>query len=332
MRSVPGFGNSVTGGPAPVTELPKPGTAMHSHTLQRLQHDHVFLDASHARSERRTRWVVALTLVMMVAEIVAGTVFGSMALLADGWHMATHAGALGLAAAAYAYARRHAHDRRYTFGTGKVGDLAGFTSALVLAIVALLIAIESFRRLFAPNAIAFDEAIVVAAVGLVVNLVSAALLMGRAPGAQEDHGHAHHDHNLRAAYLHVLADALTSMLAIVALVLGRALGWTWLDAAVGLIGAAVILRWSAGLARSTAGVLLDATAEPSRERAIRAAIETDDARVSDLHVWCVGPGQFAVLLSIVAEQPLEAAQYRARLARFPELVHISVETHRCPEH
>src|SRR6185503_5356365 len=249
---------------------------MHDHPLERWRHEHDFLGAHHERNERRTRLVVAITLVMMVAEVAAGLVTGSMALLADGWHMATHAGALALSAAAYAYARRHAQSSRYVFGTGKVGDLAGFASALLLAAVAGLIAFESIEPLVARPAIRFDEAILVASIGLVVNLASAWIL-GAGAGGGHGHGHDHvqhahvhahrheHEHlhahdparsdlNLRSAYVNVLADALTSVFAIVALLAGKFLGWAWTDPLCGLIGALVILRWSLALAREAGAV------------------------------------------------------------------------------
>jgi cation diffusion facilitator family transporter len=275
---------------------------MHLQDLGPWSHAHTFETDRVARGERRTRWVVAITVSMMIAEIAAGTVFGSMALLADGWHMGTHAAALGVAAFAYAYARRHAADPRYSFGTGKVGALGGFASAVGLAVAALLVLVESATRLARPVVIRFDEAIAVAVLGLAVNLVCAWLLRDRDHGHEHreeeqghshgdhDHAHGHHrDHNLRAAYLHVLADALTSVFAIAALVTGKVLGWTWMDPAMGIVGALVIARWSAGLLKDTSAVLLDAEVTTARRDAIRSAIEAGrDDRVSDLHVWRVG--------------------------------------------
>lgn len=300
--------------------------------IDALTHDHVFLGARHDANARRTLWVVLLTAAMMVAEIVAGLAFNSMALLADGFHMATHAGALGVAAAAYAYARRHAHSRRYTFGTGKVGDLAGFASALVLGLSALGIAAESAGRLLDPQPVAFAEATLVAVLGLAVNLVSAALLggghgHGHDHGQGHDHGHRHdhphHDHNLRSAYLHVLADALTSVLAIAALLGGRYLGWVWLDPAMGLVGAVVIASWSWALLRDTAGVLLDA-ADPALEAEIRDGVEgPGDARITDLHVWRVGPGAYAAIVSVVGA---DAGRVRDRLRPVHAIAHLTVET------
>jgi cation diffusion facilitator family transporter len=292
---------------------------MHSEPTDLPEHDHVYLGEHHDRNARRTWWVVGLTLAMMIGEIAAGTLFGSMALLADGWHMATHAGALGIAGLAYAYARRHARNARFSFGTGKVGDLAGFASALIMAVAAVLIAVESVQRVFLPVTIEFIDAIAVAVLGLAVNLVSAMLL---------DSGRGHdHDHNLRAAYLHVLADAVTSIAAIAALVLGRWLGWAWLDPVIGLAGAMVIARWALGMMRDTGAVLLDAAGDPALARAVRAAIEVGDEKVNDLHLWRVGPGRHAAIVSLTTTVPLEPDAYKLRLAHLPQIVHVSVEPH-----
>lgn len=300
-------------------------------------HAHDYLGAGHDENARRTRWVVGLTAAAMAGEIAAGLAFGSMALLADGLHMATHAGALGVAALAYAFARRHASSDRFTFGTGKVGDLAGFASALVLGIVALGIGFESVTRLAAPRPVDFGPAIVVAAIGLAVNLASAALLSG-GHGHSHGGGHHHHDHhhhddhdhrhgqgadnNLRSAYAHVLADALTSVLAILALLGGSLLGWVWLDPAMGLVGAAVIAGWSWSLLRDTASVLLDASqAEVARE--VRARVEAAaGARIADLHVWRVGPEACAAIVSVTGDDP---AAVRARLAGVPGIAHLTIE-------
>jgi len=295
------------------------------------QHSHHYLGHRHERNERRTRWVVALTAVMMVAEISFGMMSGSMALLADGWHMATHTLALGVSALAYWLARRWAHDQRYSFGTGKVGELAGFASALALAIVAVGIAVESAGRLIEPRSVDYREAIVVAVLGLVVNLVSAALLHdnhGHAHGDGHDHHH-HADNNLRSAYMHVLADALTSVLAIVALAAGMLIGARWLDPAVGVIGAAVILRWAWTLIRDTSAVLLDRVPDDALAQTIRAAVEGEgDARITDLHLWQVGPGRFAAIVAIAAETPADPALYKARIDCDPRIVHITVEVAR----
>ncbi|MDR7102866.1 CDF family Co(II)/Ni(II) efflux transporter DmeF [Croceicoccus sp. BE223] len=310
---------------------------MHSHQIEALQHDHVFLGDAHDTHATRTRWVVLLTAVMMVVEIAAGLMTGSMALLADGIHMATHAGALGVAAFAYSFARRHAKNSRYTFGTGKVGDLAGFASALLLAVFAAGIAVQSLERLFEPGKIAYTEATVIAVLGLLVNLASAFLLGAdhhhdhdQHHGHGHPHSHGHTDNNLRSAYFHVLADALTSVLAIGALLAGRYLGWVWMDAAMGLVGAAVIGRWSWGLMCDTGAVLLDATSTTCLEGEVREAIEDGDARIVDLHIWQVGPGKFAAVVSLVAESPLAPTDYAERAQIHEELVHITVETHRCP--
>ena len=314
-----------------------PDSPLHAEAAAQHWHEHAFLGEAHDANERRTRWVVALTAVMMVGEIAAGYLTGSMALLADGFHMATHAGALAVAAGAYAFARRKAHDPAFAFGTGKVGDLAGFGSALLLMVFAAGIAAESIERLVEPRGVAFTEATIVAVLGLIVNLVSAWLLSdghhhahGHGHGHGDDHSHHHHDHNLRSAYFHVLADALTSVLAIAALLAGRYLGWLWLDAAVGIVGAVVILRWSLGLMKDTGGILLDRSDLPLADEA-RRRIEADgDARVTDLHVWRIAPGAHAGIVSLVADDPLDVAVYHRRLADLRTLVHLSIEVHRCP--
>lgn len=297
----------------------------------RYTHDHLFLGAAHDENARRTLWVVALTFVMMIGEIAAGYITGSMALLADGFHMATHAGALGIAAAAYGFARRHANNSRFSFGTGKVGDLAGFASAIVLGLVSIGIAGESIVRLLQPTAVAFTEATVIAVVGLAVNIVSAFLLSGNHGHHghdHHDHSHAHahhHDNNLRSAYLHVLADALTSVLAIVALLAGRYLGWVWLDPVMGIVGAIVIARWAYGLMRDSAAVLLDTTDEHVAAE-IRELLESaDDVRISDLHVWQVGPQARAAIVSVVAVAGVSADAIRERLAPVHELSHLTIE-------
>ena len=311
---------------------------MHHENLSHLQHDHVFLGDGHNIHERRARYVVGLTVAMMIVEIVAGWMTGSMALLADGFHMATHAGALGVAAWAYAFARKHSRNPRFTFGTGKVGDLAGFASALVLAIIAAGIVVESMQRFFTPSDIAYAEATWVAILGLLVNLASAWLLghghHGHGHTHSDEHSHHHgvehsYDNNLRSAYFHVLADALTSVLAICALLAGRYLGWAWMDALMGVVGAVVIARWSWGLLRDTGAVLVDAAANPALEEEIREAIEDGDARITDLHVWQVGPGKFAAIISLVADLPLAPSVYAKRVRIHEELVHVTVEPHRC---
>jgi len=310
---------------------------MHSHSLDRWTHEHVFLGAQHARNERRTWLVVGLTVAMMVVEIAGGSIFGSMALLADGWHMATHALAIGIAASAYLFARRHAHDRRFAFGTGKLGELAAFASAIVLAMIALLVAWESFVRLAHPVPIAYGEAMAIAAVGLIVNLGSAWLL-------REDHAHHHHHHhegddhahhhdgadnNLRAAYLHVLADAATSVLAITSLALAWSFDWRWIDPVVGVVGACVIASWSYGLIRDAGAVLLDVVPDQGTASDIRRRLEIDGDRVSDLHLWQIGPGHRAAVVSIVTDRPQPPSVYKSRLSAVRGLSHVSVEVQPC---
>lgn len=296
-------------------------------------HDHVFLGASHDDNARRTLWVVLLTALMMVAEIVAGYWTGSMALLADGFHMATHAGALSVAAAAYSFARRHAHNPAFSFGTGKVGDLAGFASAMALGLVALGIGVESVFRLFQPSEVAFGEATIIAVIGLLVNIASAFLLSSREHhhghdlhhGHEHGHGHGHGDNNMRSAYLHVLADALTSVLAIAALLAGRYLGWTWMDPLMGIVGGIVIARWSWTLMRDTAAVLLDRTDEHVAAE-VRELIETPgDARIADLHIWRVGPAAHAAIVSVIAKDGIGSDTIRNRLAAVHEIAHLTVE-------
>ena len=309
-------------------------------------HGHDFLGAHHDRNGRRTLAVIALAAVVMVAEIAAGVAYGSLALLADGWHMGTHVAALSISVAAYRLARRFERDPRFTFGTGKFGDLAGFASAIGLGITAALIAVEAAERLRTPVPIAFGEALAVAAIGLAVNLGSAWLLGDGHDHGHDHHGHGHHGHhdhgahhhhdhteaahgatdnNLRAAYLHVIADALTSVLAILSLVAGRFLGWSWLDPAVAALGAAVIGVWSVGLARRTALALLDADAPPELAHQVRSVIETGSDRIADLHLWRVGPGCYAASLVVVSPSPRPSDAYRARLAECPMLRHVTVE-------
>jgi cation diffusion facilitator family transporter len=317
------------------------------------RHSHVFLGHGHAANERKTWGVIALCAAMMIAEIVGGLLFGSIALVADGLHMSTHAGALLLAALAYSYARRHADDARFSFGTGKLGDLAGFTSAVVLAMIALLIAYEAITRFIAPVPIRFNEAIPIACVGLLVNIASAWMLGGdeqhHGHGHASGHGHAHgladgdddHDHhpahahpaggavhrdyNLRAAFIHVLADAAVSVLVIVGLLLGRLLGWVWMDPVAGLLGAVVIASWSYGLVRDTGRVLLDMTPDPAMADRIRREIERDGDRLSDLHLWRLGPGHIGAIVSVATAKPRGPSYYRERLAPFRSLAHVTIE-------
>jgi cation diffusion facilitator family transporter len=284
--------------------------------------------------------VIAITVAMMLLEITAGVLSHSMALLADGWHMSTHAIAFVMAAFAYHFTRRHAGNARFSFGTGKIGVLGGFSSAIVLAVIALAMAGESVHRLFSPLTIHFNEAIGIAALGLGVNLVCAFLLKddphrhhAHAGDAGPGHVH-HHDLNLRAAYVHVLADAFTSVLAISALTSGKFFGWVWLDPVVGIVGSGVVFSWAYMLLRDSGVILLDVTPEVSDlPGEIRRAIESDDdSIVTDLHVWQVGSGQFAAIVSIVAHEPKACDTYRALLREHEELVHVTIETQRCHDH
>ncbi|SDJ52097.1 CDF family Co(II)/Ni(II) efflux transporter DmeF [Pseudomonas abietaniphila] len=291
-------------------------------------HDHVFLGSAHDENAKRTLWVVALTVVMMIGEITAGYITGSMALLADGFHMATHAGALGIAAAAYGYAKRHATSQRYSFGTGKVGDLGGFASALILGIVALGIGVESVMRLLQPTPVQFGTATLIAVVGLLVNIVSA-LLLGHGHDHDHDHDHPHahngNDNNLRSAYVHVIADALTSILAIAALLAGRYLGWVWLDPVMGIVGAIVIARWAWTLMGVTAGVLLDQTDAHVAEEIRELVEKPGGATITDLHVWRVGPQARAAIVSVLGEATVNADSIRERLKPVHEVSHLTVE-------
>lgn len=312
---------------------------MNPETQQPYCHGHDFLGASQDRHERRTRLVIALTAVMMVVEICAGLVFGSMALLADGWHMASHAAALSITALGYWLARRHAGDSRFCFGTGKVGELAGFSSALLLGFIAAFMAYESVARLINPVAIAFNQAILVAIIGLVVNLVSALMLRddhehGHSHGHDHAHGHGDHnhdhevDHNLQSAYMHVVADALTSVLAIGALVTGKYLGWVWMDPAMGIVGSLVIARWAWGLLRDTGRVLLDVNPLPELAEEIRASLqERPGDEVTDLHLWQLGPGHLGAIVALISDDPQPTAHYRQLLAEHPEISHLTVEVH-----
>jgi cation diffusion facilitator family transporter len=305
------------------------------------RHDHVFLGEDHEKAERRTWAVIVLCSVMMIAEIIGGALFGSLALIADGLHMSTHAGALLLAALAYTYARKYANDRNFTFGTGKFGDFAGYTSAIVLAVIALLIGYEAVSRLFNPVPISFNEAIPIAVLGLAVNVASIWLLSGgHQHGHSHDHSHGHHheheaevgahhrDNNMRAAVIHVLADAGVSVLVIIGLLLARAFGWIWMDPLAGLIGALVIANWSVGLLRDTGSILLDRTPDPRMAEKVRVAIESDGDRVTDLHLWRLGPGHLGAIVSVATTGAREAAHYRQRLAGFADLSHVTIEVQR----
>ena len=302
---------------------------MHDDNSVPWQHDHVFGQDKKNAGEQRTLLVVVLTAVMMVIELVAGIAFGSMALLADGLHMASHTAALGITLFAYVYSRKQSSNAGFSFGTGKVNSLAGFGSAVLLAGFALVMVSESTDRLINPIPITFDQALIVAVIGLVVNAVSAWLLIGTPHdhGHNHDHGH-HHDHNLRAAYLHVIADALTSVLAIIALLAGKFFGANWLDPMMGLVGAALIARWSYGLLKDTGRVLLDHQAADAITEQVRDAILASSAdEISDLHVWSIGHGIFAASITVVSKTPQAPEYYRARLPARLKIVHATVEVH-----
>ena len=300
---------------------------MHDHDLKDWEHSHTFGQDVRRPGERRTLLVIAITAIMMVVEIVAGLAFSSMALLADGLHMASHTAALGITAFAYVYARRHAHDPRFTFGTGKVNALAGFSGAVLLATFAIIMAVASVERLINPATIDYDYAILVAVVGLVVNGIAVVIL----DVDDGDHGEEHHhDHNLRSAYLHVLADALTSLLAIVALLAAKYLGLTWMDPVMGIVGAILVARWSIGLLRATSGVLLDRRGPGRLRDAITERVEADgDSRIADLHLWSIGPGVYAAEVTVVAHAPVTPDEYKARIGVDPGVAHVSVEIHGC---
>ena len=308
--------------------------------------DHVFLGAGHGRAESKARLAALVTGVFMLVEITCGLLFRSMALLADGVHMATHVGALGLAAGAYWLARRHAGQGRFTFGSGKFGDLAAFSSAIILGITAIVVAVESVERLINPAAVQYGSALLIACVGLCVNLVSALILKdddhGHSHGHADDHSHEHahdHDHvhgrdnNMRAAYVHVLADAGTSVLAIAALASGYFFGLGFLDPVAALVGAFVIASWAYGLIRDSAMVLLDADSNPKRSSAIKQMIETEmGARVADLHLWRLGPGHEGLIVSLVSPDATSAEQIKAALRKhYPDLSHVTVEVAVCKD-
>jgi len=308
-------------------------------------HDHSFGQGIPQAGEKRTHVVIVLTAAMMVGEILAGLAYGSMALLADGLHMASHAAALGIAAFAYAFTRRHAGNPAYSFGVGKANALGGFSGAVLLAGFALLMGGESLHRLVQPTTIAFDQAILVAVLGLLVNGICVFLLANPAGGksAAEEHAHAHahahdldhdhahghhHDHNLRSAYLHVLADALTSLLAIFALLVGKLWHWNWMDPIMGLVGAVLVARWSLSLLRVTSGVLLDRQAKSTEIEQVRQRLEQEaDARVLEIHLWEIAPGRRCLIVALEASMPQSPAAYKALLPPGLGIVHASVEVH-----
>lgn len=309
-----------------------------------MTHDHIFGQDKVRPGERRTLLVIFITATMMVVEITTGLAYGSMALLADGLHMGSHTAALGITTIAYVYTRRCAADSRFCFGTGKVNAFAGYTSAVLLALFALLMAWESVNRLFNPVDIAFNQAILVAVVGLIVNGASMFMLgghhhdldhghdhgHGHGHGHDHQHSHAHTDHNLRAAYLHVLADALTSLLAIFALLAGKFLGLNWMDPVMGIVGATLVARWSLGLIRDTSGILLDHQAPGAMLEKTRAAIEDiDDNRITDLHVWSIGPGIYSATITVVSDTPRSPEHYKRLIPKELGIVHTIVEVHQC---
>jgi cation diffusion facilitator family transporter len=310
---------------------------MRQQNLELWQHPHLF-NAEKKTVEKRTLGVVAITFLAMVAEIVFGWLANSMALLADGWHMGTHAFALAISLFAYVMARKHALDKRYTFGTWKIEILGAYSSAIVLGLVGMAMVITSVQRFFRPLAIHYDQAIVVALVGLAVNLLSAAILGSRGAAGPDPHGHgkngdprhADADLNLKSAYLHVLADALTSVLAIAALLAAKFFDWNWLDPGAGILGAALILAWAVSLLRETSGILLEREMDSPLVEAIRARMEEDgDTRVSDLHLWKVAQGKYACIVSLVTTRGCPLADYKGRLQGFSELVHVTIELNLC---
>jgi cation diffusion facilitator family transporter len=314
---------------------------MHIHDLSPWTHEHVF-DEGNQAAERGTRAVMWITAAMMVVEIIAGWWFNSMALLADGWHMSSHAVAIGLSAFAYAAARRYARDPRFAFGTWKIEVLGGFASAIFLLGIAALMVFGSVERILSPQPIHYQEAIVVAVIGLVVNIVCAMILGGahehhhhdaHADHHQHDHAH-HHDLNLKSAYVHVIADAATSVLAIIALAGGWAYGWSWLDPVMGIVGAVLVAIWAKNLLTETGKVLLDRemdhpVVEDIRE-VVESGVEAGDTRITDLHVWRVGKQKFSCALSVVTHDPaLTASRVRDQLAQHEEIVHATIEIHQC---
>ncbi|MBI3551621.1 MAG: CDF family Co(II)/Ni(II) efflux transporter DmeF [Elusimicrobia bacterium] len=308
---------------------------MHTDSTERWAHSHSFGQERRRKGETRTLAVTGITAGMMVIEIAAGLAFGSMALLADGLHMASHATALGIATLGYYFTRRHAHDPRFNFGTGKLNSLAAFASAVILAVVAAMMAWQSFARIMTPGSIDYDKALPVAAIGLAVNIISLFILGVEHEHSDEEaeHHKAHeHDHNLLAAYLHVLADAATSVLAIVALFAGKKYGAAWLDPVMGLVGAGLVTHWAAGLIKTSGAVLLDMQAPQTLRTRIREVIEREsDSRLTDLHVWSVGPAVYAASISVVSSDPKTADHYRNLLPGNLGLAHTTVEVHRCPD-
>ncbi|CAV18823.1 CDF family Co(II)/Ni(II) efflux transporter DmeF [Vibrio sp. 1F263] len=317
------------------------------------RHQHNF-SSHNSQGEKRTFYVLLLTVVTMVVEIVAGTIYGSMALLADGWHMGTHAAAFGITLFAYRYAKKHAESERFSFGTGKVSVLGGYTSAIALGIVSLLMLVESVHRLFNPQAIQFNEAIIVACIGLTVNVVSMFLLGDHHHDHGHEHGHDHsnnhsknhghshshdhdsdhnhkhgehhHDHNLRAAYMHVLADTLTSLLAIVALLFGKFYGWNWLDAAMGMVGAFVIAKWTMNLMKQTSPILLDENIHQDYRDSVTETL-TPYASVTDFHMWKVSGHHYSAAITLESNSDKTVSEYKQMLSKFDKINHLTLEVH-----
>ncbi|WP_019616500.1 CDF family Co(II)/Ni(II) efflux transporter DmeF [Psychromonas ossibalaenae] len=306
---------------------------MHAQDLNKWRHSHNFTHHNH-RGERRTYYVLLLTLITMLIEITAGTIYGSMALLADGWHMGTHAFAFMITIFAYHYSRKHADNKSFTFGTGKASVLGGYSSAILLGLVALIMLGESIHRLMSPQIIQFNEAIMVAVIGLLVNVVSAFLLKDdHHHGHEHQHGHSHHhDHNLKAAYLHVLADALTSVLAIAALFAGKYWGWNWVDALMGIVGSVIITRWAIGLMRQTSPILLDAGIDYDYQKQVVTTLEKyNNSKVSDIHIWRVSADHYAAVISLVTHIPESVDHYKQLLHKFDKIVHLTIEVNHCTE-
>ncbi len=304
------------------------------HSLDNWTHQHKY-NLDNNKAEKNTYYVLILTAITMVVEIVAGSMYGSMALLADGWHMGTHVTAFLITIFAYSYSRKYENDDKYSFGTGKVNVLAGFTSAIALGIVALLMIIESITRLFEPQAIHFNEAILVAVIGLVVNVASMFILHDHHHVHHHEHGdnhhhEHHHDHNIKAAYFHVLADALTSLFAIFALLLGKYYGWNWLDPIMGIIGGIIITKWAIGLVKETSPILLDENISKEYQKKIKDKIESDsDNLISDIHIWKISANHYATIISIVTHHPKPIEYYKNLIKDFHKLSHISIEINEC---
>lgn len=318
--------------------------------LEKWTHQHQYTQVN-SDGERNTRYVLYLTLVTMIAEIAAGTIYGSMALLADGWHMGTHAAAFLITLFAYHYAKKHANNPAFAFGTGKVSVLGGYTSAIALGLVALVMLVESAVRIVSPEQIHFNQAILVAIIGLTVNVVSVFLLKDHHShdhghshhhshqehahhhhGHSHDHHHGHDDHNLKAAYFHVLADALTSLLAIVALLMGKYFGLNWLDPLMGIVGAVIISRWAWGLMTQTGPLLLDASVTKEYQSKVRQAIElVPDHQIADIHVWPVSADKYAAIISIVSHQAKDIDYLKGKLADFHKLAHVTIEINTCTD-